>query len=154
MKILKIWLLVALLSACASADKSYTLEAEIIPQSSAWLVKGRSNLPEMAQLLVALLDPKEAGNYSRHVVVQEFTLIKNQRFEVRLKPLRSLAPGSYQVRVSFNPQGYDWSGGKVIAEVGARGEHLRGPHVLEEEGVKKLVRDFNVEYKGKSNGND
>lgn len=149
MKSLKPWLLAAALLACTPGGKSYTLEAEIQPQSQAWVVSGQSNLPEMAQILVALLDPKEAGNYSRHVLVQEFALIKNQRFKVQLKPLRPVGPGSYQVRISFTPQGYDWSGGKVTAEVGAHGENLAGPHVVEEAGVKKLVRDFSVEYKGK-----
>jgi len=143
------FLLTTVLLSCAPEGKQYTLEAEISPGPEAWQVKGSSNLPDQSQILVTLLDPKFEGNYSKNVVVQEFGMIKDQAFSLKLKPLKPISAGSYQVRLSFSPNAYDWSGGKVTAEVGAKGENLHGKYVFVEDGVNKLVNTLKVEYKGK-----
>lgn len=141
--------LALLLTACANGSgKDYTLDAQITQTATGWDVNGRSNLPEQAQILVALLDPAYAGNYSKHVVVQEFGTVKNQGFHVKLKPLQTLKPGKYQIQLSFSPTSYDWSDGKVLAEVGTKGEKLGGKYRVTDQGVNKLVNTLTVEYKG------
>ncbi len=144
------WTLALLLTACAtSSGKDYTLEGEISQTAVGWEVKGRSNLPDQSQILVALIDPAFAGNYSKSVLVQEFGSVKAQTFAVNIKPLKPLKPGKYQIQMTFSPTSYDWSGGKVIEEVGPKGEHLGGKYRVSDEGVNKLVNTLTVEYKGK-----
>jgi len=150
MKVYLKWPLTLLLLACAtSSGKDYTLEAELTPTPTGWDVKGSSNLPDQSQILVALIDPAFAGNYSKSILVQEFGSVKAQAFAVKLKPLKPLKPGKYQIQLMFSPTSYDWSGGKVLEEVGPKGEQLGGKYKVTEQGVNKLVNTLTVEYKGK-----
>jgi hypothetical protein len=149
MKIFKRILVLMTLLGCANASgPNYTLEAQVTPKTPAWEVVGTSNLPDQAQLLIALLDPEHADNYSKYVVVQEFSNVKEQAFSVKLKPLKPLKAGKYLVKITFNPSSYDWSDGKVTAIVGSKGEKLGGKYLIQEDGVNKLVNTLTVEYKG------
>ena len=148
MKLWRALALIGLLQGCNS-DKQYILDAQITPEARNLRVKGQANLPDQAYILVSWLDPRETRSYSRHVVVQEFGPVKQGHFEVLLKPLRPVPPGSYQVRLNVTPAGYDWSGGVVSAEVGAKGENLHGKYVVQSDGVQQLVNLIPVEYKGK-----
>lgn len=150
MKVHLKWALALFLTACASSSgKDYTLEAELTPTAVGWALKGSSNLPDQSQILVALIDPAFAGNYSKSILVQDFGSVKAQAFAVNIKPLKPLKPGKYQIQMTFSPTSYDWSGGKVLEEVGPKGEHLGGKYKVLDQGVNKLVNTLTVEYKGK-----
>lgn len=132
------------LGACAQ-NKAYTLAAEIQPDGAAVVVKGTSNLPDKALILVSWLQPAR-DQAPENIVVQEFALVEAGRFETRLEPLQSVDPGDYQLRMRFSAASYDPSGGAVKAEVGARGEKLGGPLLVKAPDGNMLVNTIDWKY--------
>ena len=132
------------LGACAQ-NKAYTLAADIQPDGPAIVVKGSTNLPDKALILVSWLQPAQEQQ-PEEIVVQEFALAEAGSFEARLEPLQPVEPGAYQLRMRFSAASYDPSGGAVKAEVGERGEKLGGPLVVEDQDGRMLLNTMDWNY--------
>ncbi|MBF2054808.1 MAG: hypothetical protein IGS03_15285 [Candidatus Sericytochromatia bacterium] len=140
-----LWVLGCLLLGACAQNKAYTLAAEIQPDGTAIVVKGSTNLPDKALILVSWLQPAK-DQQPEEIVVQEFALAEAGSFEARLEPLQPVAPGPYQLRMRFSAGSYDPSGGSVKAEVGERGENLGGPLVVEDADGRMLLNLIDWNY--------
>ena len=133
---------VLLLASCASGNQ---LKADVQTEPGRQIVvKGTVNLPDRAQLLVAMRSPGQAMP-----IVQGLPLVQNGAFEQKLQVASQVAPGAYEIRVLFSPQSFDWSGGKVAAAVGAKGEKLTGSQVKQDGEYKILETVIPFSYDGK-----
>lgn len=139
--------LVALLALSACGGPTYRLSAEATQQGPELAVSGTSNLPEQALILVALVDPKAPHEQDHDVIVQQFALLKNGAFTTRLKPLKPLPAGRYQLRLRFSPDSYSPDQATVQAAVGPKGEKLSGPQVVDDGNVKMLITTQEIDYK-------
>lgn len=142
-----IFLCLLILQACASeSGATFFLDAELKQTGKNIEVDGLSNLPDKAMILISLLDPKKEADMNQNVVVQEFAFVDAGHFTAVLKPLKEVSSGHYLVRLRFSPASYDPTGGNVLAAVGSKGEHLKGPQVVQEEDVKMLVNLLEMDY--------
>lgn len=140
--VLSLWLF-----ACASSQGAgFQLNAQLEQTGKNIQVKGHTNLPDKAIILVSWLDPNKKADFNENVVVQEFALAQGGSFSVLLKPHKSVPAGKYVIRLRFAPNSYDPSGGKVTAAVGPKGEKLTGPQVFQDGDVKMLVNLLEMNY--------
>lgn len=131
---------------CSFGNNSgHTLSAELSQDKEYIIVNGTSNLPNQAQITVALLDTSITP---AKLIVQEFGNVSDGKFKARFKPLKPLKAGSYTIRLNYSPSSYDWSGGKVLESVGKNGEKLQGKFVHQDtDGMYFLEHLISFEYK-------
>ncbi|PKL74878.1 MAG: hypothetical protein CVV27_18235 [Candidatus Melainabacteria bacterium HGW-Melainabacteria-1] len=133
------------LIACAGGHE---LSAEVSQMGKDLQVKGQSNLPDQALILVSLLDPAKPDEMNRNVIVQEFAPLKAGAFSATLKPMTPVPAGKYLLRLRFRPPAPSMpTQGEVLAAVGPNGEKLSGPRVVSDGDAKMLVHQQEIEYK-------
>jgi hypothetical protein len=127
----------ALLAGCRHASPSVLDGHVAMPDPQHLFVQGETSLPDKAQILISLQAAKD-----KTVVVQGLPLVKSGRFQALMNLPEDLSPGTYTVRLTFSPASYDWSQGRVLQEVGRKGEHLSGTWARKDGDLTILQRDY------------
>jgi hypothetical protein len=130
-------LLAVVLVGCRQAKPSVLDGHVAMPDPQHLLVQGDTSLPDKAQILISLQDGKD-----RSVVAQGLPLVKDGRFQALINLPKELPAGTHQVRLTFSPASYDWSQGRVLQEVGKKGEHLSGVWAKKDGDLTILQREY------------